>query len=64
LNGLKKTEPEEDRIFKLADSTHFQTAADRQSGTGFLQVLSQLRSIRFYMRRSVWKKRWKLVLVK
>jgi hypothetical protein len=28
VNGLKKTEPEEDRIFKLADSTHFQTAAD------------------------------------
>jgi hypothetical protein len=30
LNGLKKTEPEEDRIFKLADSTHFQTAADKR----------------------------------
>jgi hypothetical protein len=32
LNGLKKTEPEEDRIFKLADSTHFQTAADSRYG--------------------------------
>jgi hypothetical protein len=31
LNGLKKTEPEEDRIFKLADSTHFQTAAGNQT---------------------------------
>jgi hypothetical protein len=39
LNGLKKTEPEEDRIFKLADSTHFQTAADTYEVTPDQAVL-------------------------
>jgi hypothetical protein len=48
LNGLKKTEPEEDRIFKLADSTHFQTAADTEQGMEFISVFLSL-SIHVYL---------------